>query len=218
MLTDEDLQRELTAAFHQHADPIARTGIEPAALMRRATRHQRRRAAVRAGAVTAAALAAAVTLVFTVAQPAPGPAPRASQAGLLLAAKVATAPSASAAAQGMPPFYVVADHNQPAAYIRDSAAGRLLSTVALPAGTDPKLTQLTAAGDDRTFVLALFSLARGTRFYALRITDSGRSARLTPLAIRPLPAREPWTPSRSPPMAHGWLWPSRAAAVTGRSK
>ena len=38
MLTDEDLQRELTAAFHQHADPIARTGIEPAALLRRATR------------------------------------------------------------------------------------------------------------------------------------------------------------------------------------
>jgi hypothetical protein len=57
-------------------------------------------------------------------------------------------------------------------------------------GTDPKLTQVTAAGDDRTFVLALFSLARGTRFYSLQIADGGRSARLTPLAIRPLPARE----------------------------
>ena len=113
----------------------------------------------------------------------------ASPAGLLLAAKVATAPSASVAAQGMPPFYVVADHNQPAAYIRDSASGRLRGTVGLPAGTDPKLTQVTAAGDDQTFVLALFSLARGTRFYALRITGGGRSARLTPLAIRPLPAR-----------------------------
>ena len=124
MLTDEDLQRELSAAFHQHADPIARAASEPVALLGRANRHRRRRAAVRAGAVTAAALAAAVTLVFTVAQPpAPGPGTVASPAGLLLAAKVATAPSASAAAQGMPPFYVVADHNQPAAYIRDSAAG-----------------------------------------------------------------------------------------------
>ena len=189
MLTDKDLQRELTAAFHQHADPIARTGIEPAALLRRATGHRRRRAALRAGAVTAAALAAAVTLVVTLARPAPGPGTGASSAGLLLAAKVVTAPSASAAAQGMPPFYVVADHNQQAAYIRDSASGRLLSAVRLPAGTDPKLTQVTAAGDDRTFVLALFSLARGTRFYALRI-DGGRSAGLTLLAIRPLPPRE----------------------------
>jgi hypothetical protein len=192
MLTDEDLRRELTAAFHEHADPIARTAIKPAALLGRATGHRRRRAVVRAGAVivAATALAAAITLVVTVVRPRPGPGPVASPAGLLLAAKVATAPSASAAAQGMPPFYVVADHNQPAAYVRDSATGRLRSTVRLPAGTDPKLTQVTVAGDDRTFVLALFSLARGTRFYELRITASGQSAGLTPLAIRPLPTRE----------------------------
>ncbi len=192
MVTDEDLQRELTAAFHEEADPIARTAIEPVALLGppHGHGHRRRRAVVRAGAVMVAALAAAVTVVVTVARPAPGPGTVASPAGLLLAAKVATAPPASAAAQGMPPFYVVADHNQPTAYIRDSATGRLLSTVRLPAGTDPKPTQVTAAGDDRTFVLALFSLARGTRFYALRITDGGRSAGLTPLAIRPLPTRE----------------------------
>jgi hypothetical protein len=190
MLTDEDLRRELTAAFHEHADPIARTAIEPAALLGRATGHRGGRGVVRAGAVLAAAAAAAVALVVTVVRPAPGPGTVASPAGLLLAAKVATAPSASAAAQGMPPFYVVADHNQPAAYVRDSATGRLRSTVWLPAGTDPKLTQVTVAGDDRTFVLALFSLARGTRFYALRITASGQSAGLRPLAIRPLPIRE----------------------------
>ena len=192
MLTDEDLKRELTAAFHEEADPIARIAIESAALLGRVTRRRRRRAAVRAGAVMAAAtvLAAAITLVVTVVRPSPGPGMGASPAGLLLAAKVATAPSSSAAAQGMPRFYVVVDHNQPAAYVRDSATGRLRSTVRLPAGTDPKLTQITAAGDDRTFVLALFSLARGTRFYALRITASGQSAGLTPLAIRPLPARE----------------------------
>ena len=73
----------------------------------------------------------------------------------------------------MPAFYVVADHNQPAAYVRDSASGRLRSTVRLPAGTDPKLTQVTTGGDNRAFVMALFSLARGTRFYELRITAAG---------------------------------------------
>lgn len=192
MLTDEDLRRELTAAFHEHADPIARTAIDPAALLGRATGHRRKRAVVRAGAVMAAAtaLAAAITLVVTVVRPGPGPGTVASPAGLLLAARVAMAPSASAAAQGMPPFYVVADHSQPAAYVRDSATGRLRSTVRLPAGTDPKLTQVTVAGDDRMFVLALFSLARGTRFYALRVTASGQSAGPRPLAIPPLPTRE----------------------------
>jgi len=192
MLTDEDLRRELTAAFHEHADPVARAAIEPAALLRRAIPHQRRRTAVRAGAVMSATavLAAAITLVVSVIRPAPGPGPAASPAGLLLAAKVATPPSARAAVRGMPPFYVVAAHNQPAAYVRDSATGQLRGTARLPAGTDPKLTQVTAAGDDRDFVLALFSPTRGTRFYALRITGTGRSAGLTPLAIRPLPARD----------------------------
>ena len=46
------------------------------------------------------------------------------------------------------------------------------------------------AGADRMFVLALFSLARGTHFYALRLTASGQSAGLRPLAIPPLPVRE----------------------------
>jgi hypothetical protein len=192
MLTDDDLQRELAAAFHEEADPIARTAIQPAGFFRQAIRRRRKREAVRAGTVMAAATAAAaaIALVVTVVRPVPGPGTAAGPAGLLLAAKVATAPPASAAAQGMPPFYVVANHFQLAAYVRDSATGRLLSTVRLPAGTDPKLTQVTAAGDDRTFVLALFSLARGTRFYELRITASGQSAGLRPLAIPPLPIRE----------------------------
>ncbi len=192
MLTDDDLRRELTAAFHEQADPIARTAIEPAALFRQAIRHRRRRAAAGAGSViaAAAAVAAAITLVTTAVRPAPGPVTVASPAGLLLAAAVTAAPPASAAAQGMPRFYVVADHNQPVAAVRDSATGQPVSTVRLPAGTDPKLTQVTAAQDGRTFVLALFSPARGTRFYELRITVAGQSAGLTPLAIPALPARD----------------------------
>lgn len=191
MLTDDDLRRELTAAFHEQADPVTRTAIEPATLFRQAIR-RRRRAAAGAGSVVAAAaaLAAAITLVTTAVRPAPGPTTTAGPTGLLLAAAVSTAPPAFAAVRGMPPFYVVADHNRPVADVRDSATGQPVSTVPLPAGTDPKLTQVTAAGNDQMFVLALFSPARGTRFYALRITTTGQSAGLTGLAIPPLPARE----------------------------
>ena len=187
MLTDDDLLRELAAAFHEQADPIARTAHQPATLFQQAIRHRRRRAAARAGSVVAAA--AAVVVVASLATFAGRPATTASPTGVLLAAAVTTAPPASAAARGMPLFYVVADHTRPVAVVRASAAGRTVSTVPLPAGTDPKLTQVTAAENNRTFVLALYSLSRGTQFYELRITASGQSGGLTRLAIPPLPAR-----------------------------
>jgi hypothetical protein len=191
MLTDDDLRRELTAAFHEQADPIARTVLQPATLFRQAVWHRRRRAAARAGSVVAgaAAVAAVVSLVIFPGRPAMRPA-MASPAGVLLAAAVTTAPPAAAAARGMPPFYVVADHNRPEAVVRASTTGQPASTVALPTGIDPKLTQATAAGHDRRFVLALYSLSRGTQFYELRITASGQAAGLTRLAIPPLPTRE----------------------------
>ncbi len=192
MLTDDDLRRELTAAFHEQADPMARTVLHPATLFRQAVRHRRRRAAARAGSVVtaAAAVAAIVSLVAFPGRPTAGPATTASPAGTLLAAAVTTAPSASAAASGMPPFYLVADHNRPVAVVRASGTGQPVSGVPLPSGTDPKLTQVTAAGDDRTFVLALFSLSRGTQFYELRISASGQPAGLTRLAVPSLPTRE----------------------------
>lgn len=190
MFTDEDLQRGLTAAFHEEADPVARAAIAPPALFRRAIQRRRRRTAVRAGSLATAAAAAAVVSLVTVAGRPTGSVTAAGQTGLLLAAAVSTPPPALAAAHGMPPFYVVADHGQPVAHIRDSATGRVLSTVSLPAGTDPKLTQVTAAADDRAFVLALFSRSGGTRFYELRITASGQSAGLTSLPVPPLPAGE----------------------------
>ena len=192
MLTDDDLRRELTAAFHEQADPIARTVVQPAALFRQAVRYRRRRAAAQAGSVVAAAaaVAAIVSLVTFPGRPPAGPATTAGPAGVLLAAAVTTAPPASTAARGMPPFYVVADHDRPAAVVRASATGQPASTVALPSGIDPKLTQVTAAADGRTFVLALFSLSRGTQFYELQITASGQGAGLTRLAIPPLAAGE----------------------------
>jgi hypothetical protein len=50
------------------------------------------------------------------------------------------------------------------------------------------MSKITAAGNDRTFVLAL-SFPQ-TRFYLLHVAAGGRSARLTPLNIPPLPAGE----------------------------
>jgi hypothetical protein len=188
MLTDDDLLRELSAAFHEQADPIARTALQPETLFRQAMRHRRRRAAARAWPVVAAA-AAVVVIVSVITLPG-RPVTTASPAGVLLAAAVTTAPPAAAAARGMPPFYVVASHNRPVAVVRASAAGQQVSTIPLPSGTDPKLTQVTAAGDDRMFVLALFSVSGGTRFYVLRITAHGQAAGLTRLAIPPLPPRE----------------------------
>jgi YD repeat-containing protein len=190
MLTDDDLRRELTMVFHEQADPIARTAIEPAALFQRALWQRRCRAAARAGAVLAVAVAAIVSLVTVAGRPAAGPATTVGPAGVLLAAAVTTAPPAAAAARGMPRLFVVADHGRPVAIVRDSVTGRPVNMVDLSAGTDPKLTQVTAAGDDRTFVLAVFSLSRGTRFYELRITPGGRPAGLARLAIPPLPAGE----------------------------
>jgi hypothetical protein len=139
--------------------------------------------------VAAAAVTAVVSLVAVPGRPTAGPV-TASPTGVLLAAAVVTAPPAPAAARGMPRFYLVADHNRPVAVVRDSATGQRISAARLPAGIDPKMTQVTAGGNDRTFVLAVFSLSRGTRFYQLRITASGQPTGLTRLAIPPLPARQ----------------------------
>jgi hypothetical protein len=218
MLTDDRLQRELSAAFHSEADPVVRLASPPDALLERAARFRRRRVAVRAGTlIAAAAAAAAVVVAAGVLSPAPGrapaavPATRATQpppagryqttpaasstasggpASALLAAKVAKAPTAVAAASGMPSFYAVADRARPDIEIRDSASGNLLSTVPLPGAIEPKLTLVTASGDERTFVLALFSLSGGTRFYELKLTVGGQASALAALPVHPVPAGE----------------------------
>jgi hypothetical protein len=89
----------------------------------------------------------------------------------------------------MPPYYVIAGHGRPAAEIRDSKTGKILRAVPLPAGIDPKMSQIAAAGNGHTFALALFSVSK-TQFYLLRVAAGGHSARLAPLPVPPLPAGE----------------------------
>jgi hypothetical protein len=191
MLTDPDLAGELAAAFHDRAGPVTETVIDPAGIFARGVAARRRRTRVRAAAAGAgAALAAVATVVILSAGPAgPAPVPANRPPGVLLDAAVTGQPPAATAAAGMPRYYVTADHFRPVAEIRASATGQVLATVALPRRIDPKMSQITAAGNDRTFALALVT-SRGTRFCRLRVAAGGRSARLTALNAAPLPAGE----------------------------
>jgi hypothetical protein len=107
--------------------------------------------------------------------------------GLLLAAAVASPPPAGLAEAGRPPYYVTLAGVRPVADVRGSGTGQILATAALPHWLDPKLTKVAAAAGHRRFVLAIGS-ARQTRFYQLRVAAGGHAARLTKLAVPPLPA------------------------------
>jgi len=183
MLSDRDLQIELAEAFHEHADPVAGMGVDAAGLFRQGARRRRRRVAARAASVLAVAAVVASVWVVRTGAPEPGPPPP----GFLLDAAVARPQAAAAAAAGMPAYYVIADHVRPVAEVRAANTGKILSLVPLPAGIDPKMSQIAAAGNGRTFVLALFSFPR-TRFYLLRVAAGGRSARLSLLPLHPLAA------------------------------
>jgi hypothetical protein len=188
MLTDRDLTKALAAAFHERADPVTRTTVSPAGIFAGGASARRRRTAVRAAPVGAvAALVATVLAVNLTAGPGHVVAER--PPGLLLAAAVISPPPASTAIAGMPRYYVTVDHFRPVAGVRAAATGKVLSTVPLPRRIDPKLSQIAAAGDGRGFALALFSFPR-TRFYWLRVSADGRSARLTMLAAAALPPGE----------------------------
>jgi hypothetical protein len=128
-----------------------------------------------------------------------------------------TGPGAGAgalAAGTVPPYYVTLDMSYPqntaTAIVRSSATGAALATVHVPALPNQANleAQITAAGDDRTFVIteagpakttrvsvppsprypygAVFqrdSVQRLARFYLLRVAASGRSASLTALPV-----------------------------------
>jgi hypothetical protein len=188
MLTDQELQRELAGAFHERADRARADAIDARSIFRQGIHWRRRRVTAIAAAATAAAALTAGVLVARPGESPRQPGPGFAPPGLLLDAAVARPQPVTAADRGMPRYYVIADRSQPFADVRSSTTGKTLSTVPLPAGTDPKLTQIAAAGDGRTFVLAVFSSR--TSFYRLRVTAGGHLARLSPLPVAPLPAGE----------------------------
>ena len=133
MLTDHDLQTELAAAFREQADPV--TGM-PSIPLGSSGGRARQAAPPGGGARSLGAgrrgggggcaggepgggrsLALPSRLAFSLTLPWP------------------PAPAARAAVSGMPPYYVTADHGRPLAEVRDSATGKTLSVVPLPAGS-----------------------------------------------------------------------------------
>jgi hypothetical protein len=101
----------------------------------------------------------------------------------------------------MPAYYVTVEFGGPVngnsaitmtAVVRSSATGALLHIVPLPnlngEGGGPVIT---AAGDDRHFVIALSTgQSDVTRFYLLTLGASGRMASLATLPVHPVPANE----------------------------
>jgi dipeptidyl aminopeptidase/acylaminoacyl peptidase len=160
---------------------------DPQVVIRQARARQRRRRRRTAAVMAAVMLTGAGTWLAT-AQP--GGAKPAD------ARPTRPAPSADAAAEaGRPPYYVIADRGRPVAEVRSSKAGKILHSVPLPAGIDPKMSQIAAAGSGRTFALALVFVSKTrfylkTRFYVLHVAAGGRSARLALLPVPPLPAGE----------------------------
>ena len=188
MLTDHDITEGLAAAFHDRADPVRATALDPAGIFRRGAQARRRQTAVRAAAGGIAAVVTAVVLALNLSA-GPGPVVAERPPGVLLAAAVVSPPPATAAVAGMPRYYVTLNHFRPVAEVRAAATGKVLSKVSLPRRIDPKRSQVAAAGDGRGFALTLFSYPR-TRFYWLRVSADGRSARLTALNVAPLPSGE----------------------------
>ena len=73
VLTDHDVTEELAAAFHDQADPVTRTALDPAGIFPRGARARRRRAAIRVAAAGAAATALAVAVTVANLVPVPRP-------------------------------------------------------------------------------------------------------------------------------------------------
>ena len=209
MLTDHDLESGLAEAFRGAVGPpdnrpdngtarpaTGRAAVDAAGLFQRGVTRRRRQLVMRTAGVAAAfVLVAGVLGGYLVTRPATSGGPVATRTavfgapGVLLDAAVARPRPATAASAGMPRYYVVADHTRPAAEVHASGTGRLLSTVALPSGTDPKTAKIAAAPGGLSYVLALSVFPR-TKFYQLSLGHDGRSGRLSTLALPALTAGE----------------------------
>jgi hypothetical protein len=118
-------------------------------------------------------------------------------------------PERPAAPDVMPPYYVVVDEaandKGTTATVRDSRTGEVLTSVRLPRLQPADSLAISAAADDRTFLIT-----DGNDLFLLRLAADGRAARLTPLAgVRAL---------AEPPPADGFNGlPSATLSPDGRT-
>jgi hypothetical protein len=92
--------------------------------------------------------------------------------------------SAAVADGGMPRYYIVdSDPTLAPLPVRSSLTGKVVSTVSPPAGCDPKTVKITAAANDRDFVLGC--LTRKIVLYRFQVSPTGQVSALTPLPTSP---------------------------------
>ena len=203
MLTEDDLAAKVAQAFGEQADRRTPATIDAAGIFRRGRHRRHRQLAAGAASVTAAVGLVAGLLITgsgpTASTPvAQSPTHRASATptnstqpkhgqlpgNTLLDAAVVPMLSAAAADAGMPRYYVLSPDSGEGTVlqVRDSATGKVISTVTPPAACAMKIYTVAAAGNDRDFVAGC-DTRESTVFYRLRITSRGTVSSLTPLAI-----------------------------------
>jgi hypothetical protein len=186
----QQIEDRLRAAFREKADriPPVAPPLNPERLARAATTADRwqlahsRRKLVVGLAAAAAVIAIAVTISVASVPPAP---PRQPTAG----------PAAAGPVAALPPYYVaiIMSGPNPMAVVRVTRTGAVIASIPVP--RPYQIFQgVTAAADDRTFVLEAESASKsapaGTpavRFYLLRLAPAASTnaerARLTPLRV-----------------------------------
>ncbi|HEY2518858.1 MAG TPA: hypothetical protein VGJ19_02010 [Streptosporangiaceae bacterium] len=202
MLTEDDLAAKVAQAFGEQASRRTPATIDAAGIFRRGRRRRHRQLASGAVSVTAVAGLVIGLLIGGSGSPASprsaqGPAPISPSpsssappkhgqlpGNTLLDAAVVPMLSAAAADAGMPRYYVLSPDSGEGTVlqVRDSATGKVISTVTPPAACAMKTYTVAAAGNDRDFVAGC-DTRESTVFYRLQITSRGTVSALTPLAI-----------------------------------
>jgi hypothetical protein len=194
MLTEDDLAAKVARAFGEQADRRTPATIDAAGIFRRGRRRRHRQLATGAVSVTAVAglvsglliAGSGPTTANRVAQspahasvtPTNSAQPTAGQlpGNTLLDAKVAPVLSPQAAEAGMPKFYIVSAPDAlttNALQVRSSATGKVISSVAQPAGCITSTYQITTPGSDREFFVSCLTTSHRGAFYRLRISAQG---------------------------------------------
>ena len=203
MLTEDDLAAKVAQAFGEQASRRTHATIDAAEIFRRGRRRRHRQLAAGAASVTAVVGLVAGLLITGSGPTAPtpvaqSPTHRASATptnstqpkhgqlpgNTLLDAAVAPMLPAAVADAGMPRYYVLSPDSGEGTVlqVRDSATGKVISTVTPPAACDMKTYTIAAAGNDRDFVAGC-ETGESISFYRLRITSDGSVSSLTPLAV-----------------------------------
>jgi hypothetical protein len=204
MLTEDDLAAKVGQAFGEQAGRSSPADFDAAGIFRRGRRRRHRQLATRVGSVAAAAglVAGVVTASFgssaptRVAQspthatvtPTSTAQPSGSQlpGNVLLNAAFGPALPAAAADAGMPEYYIVSAPDAlttNALQVRSSTTGKVISSVAQPAGCVTSTYQIAATGSDRDFFVSCLTTSRNAAFYRLHISAQGVITAFTPMPV-----------------------------------